>query len=34
MDYNGYDAEELVEMLLSGEDISSYFDGDIQDILG
>lgn len=34
MDYNGYDAEELIEMMLNGEDISSYFDGDIVDLLG
>lgn len=34
MDYNGYDAEELVEMMLNGEDIGSYFDGDIVDLLG
>lgn len=34
MDYNGYDAEELVAMLLNGEDIGSYFDGDIIDLLG
>lgn len=34
MDCNGYDAEELVEMLLDGEDIGSHFDGDILDLLG
>ena len=34
MDYNGYDAEELIEMMLDGEDISSHFDGDIQDLIG
>ena len=28
-----YDREELVEMLLNGEDIGSYFDGDIIDLL-
>lgn len=33
MDYNGYDREELVQMLLDGEDIGSYFDGDILDLL-
>lgn len=34
MNYNGYDAEELIEMMLDGEDIGSYFDGDIQDLIG
>ena len=28
-----YDREELVQMLLNGEDIGSYFDGDIVDLL-
>ena len=34
MDYNGYDAEELIEMMLDGEDIGTIFDGDIVDLLG
>lgn len=29
-----YDKEELLEMALNGEDIGSYFDGDIIDLLG
>ena len=33
MDYNGYDAEELLEMALDGEDIGAMFDGDILDLL-
>lgn len=33
MDYNGYDAEELIEMMLDGEDIGSYFDGCITELL-
>lgn len=33
MDYNGYDREELIDMLLNGEDIGDIFDGDIHDLL-
>lgn len=34
MDYSSYDADELIEMMLDGEDIGTIFDGDIADILG
>ena len=34
LDHYGYTKDELVDMLHDGEDIGSYFDGDIIDLLG
>lgn len=34
LDHYGYTRDELVDMLHDGDDIGSYFDGDIIDLLG